>query len=298
MSADVWDLVREQDSRHRPFLDQALADLTAEETADLNRYLAHLAAEGLDAARLADCYLTIVQDTLREQIHFRRHKQYRHSTYAEVAASVYQHPDYMTRYMVGLGLTNYVWPNHVAMRRHVEERMPAGSGGNYLEVGPGHGLSFLQALRAGGHAKLIGVDISKTSLVLTRALLRSYLGSVPDSVTLLERDFLVDEIPGAPFDTIVMGEVLEHLERPLQCMQRIAALAQPRSWIHITTCINSPAIDHIYLFRDDAEVERLFTEAGLVVEDRLLRGHVGTTLEQSRERRLPINVAYVLRKAR
>lgn len=296
MSADpVWDLVREQDPRHRPFLDTAFAGLEAAEQAALDAYLAHLRAEGLTDQRIVDCYLTLVGDMLREQIYFRRHKHYRHSTYVEVAASVYDDPDYMTRYMVGLGLSTYVWPNHVAMRRFAEGAMPVGSGRGFLEVGPGHGLFFLHALGLGGFSRYVGVDISATSLALTRALLERR-GEVPDSLDLRHADFLDCALSGG-WDALVLGEVIEHVERPGAFLERAASLADADTWIHVTTCINSPAVDHITLFRDEATIEALFADAGLRIEDRLALGHAGTTLAESHARALPVNVAYVLRRA-
>jgi hypothetical protein len=105
-------------------------------------------------------------------------------------------------------------------------------------------------------------------------------------------------VPGAPFDAIVLGEVIEHVEQPLAFLRRAVALAGPDTWLHVTTCVNSPAIDHIYLFGTDAEVEAMLAEAGLDVQDRLLLGHATRTLEQSRADKLPINVAYVCQVAR
>lgn len=298
MTDALWDLVRERNPRHRAVLDEGLAQLLDPERADLGRYVAHLAQQGLSLSRMADCYLTLVDDILREQIHFRRHRAYRHSTYAEVAASVYDDPDYMTRYMVGLGLSTYVWPNHVAMRRFAERTMPPGRGGGYLEVGPGHGLAFLHAMTLGGYGAYVGVDVSATSLELTRSLLVSRRGPLPPTVTLHHGDFLEQDVPGAPFDAIVLGEVIEHVEQPLAFLRRAVALAGPDTWLHVTTCVNSPAIDHIYLFGTDAEVEAMLAEAGLDVQDRLLLGHATRTLEQSRADKLPINVAYVCQVAR
>ncbi len=296
MSDAVWEIVGAEDVRHRPFLDGALDALQPDERAAMDAYVEHLRADGLSDARIAECYLTIVGDTLREQIFFRRHKRYRHSTYAEVAESVYHDPDYMTRYMVGLGLTTYVWPNHVAMRRFAEAGFPAGRGGAYLEVGPGHGLFFAHAMQTGGYGSYLGVDVSATSLALTKALLTRRLGELPDAVSLIQTDFLASELPPGPFDAIVMGEVLEHVEQPGAFLDRIASLSGPATWIHLTTCLNSPAIDHITLFRDQDAVRDLFSAAGLAVVDELAIGHIGTTLEESIKRELPINVAYTLRR--
>ena len=41
-----------------------------------------------------------------------------------MAASVYHDRDYMDRYMYGLAITNFLWPNHVAMARFLRESLP------------------------------------------------------------------------------------------------------------------------------------------------------------------------------
>src|SRR5690349_14883227 len=86
---DLVENIVEQYPVHRGFLDQAIAGGTPEELARLGTYLEFCLGKGLDLDYLAECYLTILGDTLEEQLYFRDHKNYRHSTFDEVAASVY-----------------------------------------------------------------------------------------------------------------------------------------------------------------------------------------------------------------
>jgi hypothetical protein len=62
----------------------------------------------------------------------------------------------------------------------------------------------------------------------------------------------------------------------------------------VSTCANSPATDHIYLFRHDSEVDALVRAAGLSIVTRLVVPYHGTSLEQSYRESLPVNVAMVL----
>ena len=95
-----------------------------------------------------------------------------------------------------------------------------------------------------------------------------------------------------------MGEVLEHVEQPEVFLRRIADLAKDDAYIFITTCINAPAVDHIYLWRTTDELEdddhreaacRSSSRCGCPTRASRWRSRV--------PQQLPINVAYVLAKA-
>jgi 2-polyprenyl-3-methyl-5-hydroxy-6-metoxy-1,4-benzoquinol methylase len=108
-------------------------------------------------------------------------------------------------------------------------------------------------------------------------------------------DFLdAKELETNSFDILVMGEVLEHVEQPQLFLERLANLAASDSHIYVTTCINAPAIDHIYLWRNIEELEVMIAAAGLTIRDKLYLPYGGKTLEESRDQNLAINVAYVL----
>jgi hypothetical protein len=93
-----------------------------------------------------------------------------------------------------------------------------------------------------------------------------------------------------------MGEVLEHVEAPGLFLDKIHELAKPNAYIFVTTCVNAPQIDHIYLFRHLSEVADLISEHGFSIVHSRAIPYEGKTLQQCEERNLPINVAYVLAK--
>lgn len=278
------------------FLDASVQDLLPDEIAGVTRYLDYCVSRGETLDYLAKCYNTIVQDTLREQLYFQRHGRYRHSTYAEVADSVYQNDDYMRRYMFGLALTGFLWPNHREIHRYFIDRLPRASLGHYLEIGPGHGIYFLAAMRHAAFERFEAVDISPTSAAQTRNLIESGHFGAFSNYQITCRDFLSDDRIPPGFSAIVMGEVLEHVEKPLLFMRRIQKLAKPGAFVFITTAINAPAIDHIYLFRSPAEVRTLCEESGLRFVDELVVPYSGLTIEESQARALPVNIAMVLTK--
>lgn len=290
------DAVLAQNPMHRAFLLRAVAQTTAEERAHLARYLDFCASRGLGVDALAECYLTLVWDTLREQIHFQQHGGYRHSTFAEVANDVYFNDAYMTQYMVGLALTAFLWPNHLAMFRFFAAQLPTDRLGAYLEIGPGHGYYLQTAVARSAYTSFTGIDISETSLAQTRALLEWACPPDERRIDLRCGDFLAADIDVEEYDAIVMGEVLEHVEAPEAFLRRIAAIARPGAFIFVTTCINAPAVDHITLFRDTLTIEQMFTRQGLGVRASLIRPYEGKTLEECEAQRLAVNVAYVLER--
>ena len=272
---------------------------------DLDLYLDHAIADGTSLDELASAYELIVADTLREQMFFRRHGRYRYSRFADVAGSVYFDDAYMSRYMRGLAITAFLWPNHVAIRKFFVDIVTrlsltnerSCSHGRYLEVGPGHGFYLMAAMRADVCDSYEGVDLSPTSIALTRRILDggSFGRFEPHRYSLREADFLQADYGGTlPYDLVVMGEVLEHVEEPRLFLDKARDVTADDGQIFVTTCINSPALDHIYLFESVSNLETLFSEARLVVVERRVYPYQGATLERSVAERLPVNVAYLL----
>jgi 2-polyprenyl-3-methyl-5-hydroxy-6-metoxy-1,4-benzoquinol methylase len=280
--------------RHAKFLRSALAGLRPDEISEADRYVAHRLEHDTIAA-LAESYLTILDDTLEAQVDFLRTKTYRHARFSDVADTVYFDPRYMTRYMIGLALTEFIWPNHIQIRRFFEATFPRERRGAYLEVGPGHGFFLAHAMKAGALDRFTAVDISAASIALTDEIVSRLVPDARPRLDLVECDFLGESSLRGPYDVLVMGEVLEHVERPLAFLQRLAAIAAERAHLFVTTCINAPAIDHIYLFRSERDVAALFDAAGLTIERQLVAPHPGQSIERCVREELPINVAYVLR---
>lgn len=284
----------------RSLIEVARGALAPPEALELERYVDLCEQKGAPLDELVRSYRVVVEDTLREQMFFRRHKRYRHRRFDDVASSVYFSPEYMGRYMRGLAVTAFLWPNHAAIRHHFEwllDRVPTlvpalGRARRYLEVGPGHGFYMAAAMRRRVCQSYLGVDLSPTSVELTRTMLESSDGSSPWEVR--QADFLNADLEGA-FDLLVMGEVLEHVEDPSAFLRRAHALNAPGGITFLTTCANSPATDHIYLFRSADEVEALCARAGFQVVERLLLPYHGKTIEESIAEALPVNIALVLR---
>jgi 2-polyprenyl-3-methyl-5-hydroxy-6-metoxy-1,4-benzoquinol methylase len=280
---------------HRNFLTSSLSGLSTNDNSELLKYFDYCIQSGLDLDYLADAYNLVVTDMQVEQLFFRRHMRYRHSRFAEVADAVYFDDSYMRRYMYGLALTTFLWPNHLMMRDFFVRTFPPFLTGNYLEIGPGHGYYFLKASQLGQFETMTGIDVSPSSVELTRDVLRHF-GVPKANAAIIQADF-ADFRSDRIYSCIVTGEVIEHLEHPELFLSKIAALANDRTHIYVTTAINSPAIDHIYLFRSSEEVESLARSCGLEVVDKMCLPHFGMTLAETYKRAMPVNAAYIMRKA-
>lgn len=278
------------------FIKQAIKQLSNEEVIHLDHYIRFLFSTGYDMDYIANSYNMIVKDILKEQIHFLRHKRYRYSRYEEVSSSVYQNPAYMEQYMIGLALTSFFWPQHIAIHRWFLEKIPKTKKGRYLEVGPGHGYHFITSLKYTKFDFYEGIDISPTSVSLTRSFVES---SFPDK----KKDYLIHEgdiltcRTDDKYEAIVMCEVLEHVEQPGELLRKIAALSKPDTFIFVTTVINAPAIDHIYLFRNVDEVKSIIEGNGLSIREYIIVPvYKEYSIEESLEKLLPLNIALILEK--
>lgn len=280
----------------RSFIESSLKDVLDEEMADLGAYINYGLSQDLSLNYLAQCYDLIVKDTLREQLYFQRHKRYRYSTFAEVARSVYFDDAYMRKYMHGLALTSYLWPNHREMHRYFARSIPKTQAGYYIEIGPGHGMYMMTAMRQSSYSLYEGIDLSPTSVDLTQALLGSGYFGLFKNYRVFEQDFLHNHLAKNHYRAVVMGEVLEHVEAPEEFLRRVYDITTGDAFIFITTPINAPAIDHIFLFDSFESIESIVVEAGLSIRDKLLVPYPGQTLQDSLSQALPVNAALILSK--
>lgn len=295
--SELVDAVIAEMPMHNKVMSAALGRLNAGDIKLLDEYINYSAQKGFGIGDLAESYLTIVQDTFNEQMYFLKHGKYRHSSFADVAGDVYFNEDYMSRYMFGLALTSFLWPNHVEIKKFFGRTLPKDQAGAYLEIGPGHGYFLMQAMQQSSFDSFLGVDISETSIKMTQDIIDHYCPDRRGQYELRLADFLDSDLPKNSFSAVVMGEVLEHVERPDVFMQRIHQLATDDAYIFVTTCCNAPAIDHIYLFRHPDEVSDMFSACGFKIAEAFILPYEGLSLEDTLKKKLSINVAYVLRKA-
>jgi 2-polyprenyl-3-methyl-5-hydroxy-6-metoxy-1,4-benzoquinol methylase len=138
-----------------------------------------------------------------------------------------------------------------------------------LEIGAGHGIFTAEVMRSFPRAEMTVVDISQTSIDLTRQMLNTF--EVDDTrVRFVHDNFLTMPPHPGGFDFIIMGEVLEHVNDAPQFMSQARELLRPDGKIFMTTCANCPAVDHVYHFHSVPEIRHLIGAAHLIIARELV----------------------------
>ncbi|MDD3138168.1 MAG: methyltransferase [Lachnospiraceae bacterium] len=257
----------------------------------LTRYINVCLFNNISIDYMAESYAFILKQTMKEQMYFLKNKQYRYKKYDDVSQEVYNDREFMQKYMIGLGLSTIMWQNHRIMYNFFKDNICNNliSGDNYLEIGAGHGLFFSEILKKRKYATYDIVDISETSIELTKKMVQDIDGR--ENVNYICNDFL--KLNNQEYDMIVMGEVLEHVEMPQIFLKKCYDMLSKNGLVYVSTCANAPEPDHIYLFSSPEEVEMMIIEAGLKIKQSIILPYENHTAKECIEAKLPINMAYI-----
>jgi 2-polyprenyl-3-methyl-5-hydroxy-6-metoxy-1,4-benzoquinol methylase len=259
----------------------------------ISALILHLIGDDID--RYIHGYQWMCSMVLDEELEFRRHGRYRLSSFAEAERTVYANKELMACYMDGLLLSQVLWANHIAIMDYYLRAFLGGMSNtaSHLEIGPGHGLLLFLASQA-TTGRLTGWDVSETSLNHTQlALLR--LGARP-GINLVDRNLFSDQPIVEKFDSVVISEVLEHLENPAAALDVVFRCMPPGGRLFVNAPVNSPAIDHIFLFRTPEELVDLVISAGFKVESICISPASGFTEARARKLGVAISCAIVCRR--
>jgi 2-polyprenyl-3-methyl-5-hydroxy-6-metoxy-1,4-benzoquinol methylase len=234
-----------------------------------------------------------------EDVFFMREGRYRLSTFEDAAREVYDNAPLMTRYMNGLFVSDAIWLNHAsAMNDFANTYLPGTlPGGAHLEIGPGHGMLLHLAIRFGSFSSLSAWDVSETSIGHTRHILN--LRKCAGLVKLQSRNMcdpsVLEENRGR-FNTIVLSEVLEHLEEPREALAIIRDLLAPGGTVWINVPANGPSPDHLFLLRSPEEAEKLVKSVDLEVQRTAAFPLAGYSLDRAVRDALAVSCVVVGRK--
>jgi 2-polyprenyl-3-methyl-5-hydroxy-6-metoxy-1,4-benzoquinol methylase len=218
-----------------------------------------------------DSYLKMCRDFLHAQVRFKQSGVYPVAEASEAKREVYDNPEVMRYYMLGLLLSYMYWPNHYRLFHFFQKclRSLDSKPCNYLEIGVGHGLFTSEILRAYPEIHSTVVDISETSIKAADKLLQTF--DIPvDRVNFIHSDFFDLKENDQLFDFIIMGEVLEHVNDGHTFMKKAHGLLRPGGKIFMTTAANSPALDHVLHFTNANEIRALLIECGFKIDDDLV----------------------------
>lgn len=245
---------------------------------------------------VASAFNRMTMDFLQEQIRFKKTGVYLLNDATVARQNVYDRPEVMRYYMVGLFLSYMMWPNHYKMLHFYKEYLKTSKPvGRYLDVAPGHGLFTVETLQRFDKLNATLLDISETSIAVTKEILNTFQVD-PKRIDFINGDFLTAPIEGGNFDLLTMGEVLEHVNDALGFMKRGCELIDDTGRIYMTTCTNAPAIDHIYHFHNCDEIRDLMSQAGLRILKEGVYPAEDVPEERCEEELITINYCAILAK--
>ena len=233
---------------------------------------------------------------LDSELHFRRYGKYERSTLEEAFRDIYSQPDIMQHYMNGLLISGVFWSNHAkALHFYHSEFLPLlPENFFHLEVGPGHGALLDLTVQQGKFGKIEAWDISPSSIQATARTLKTI--GVERSVNLVCQDLMEANIHKNKFDSIVVSELLEHLENPLKALKSLKQSLKDGGLILINMPINSPAPDHLYLLRCTSEVIELVKKAELKILRAIHFPMTGYTISECKAHDLTITSIVIAQK--
>jgi len=235
-----------------------------------------------------------------EELYFRRNGSYRLTRFEDANRECYANAEFMSRYMNGLLMSNAMWANHTAaMANFVRTYLPTLKNGSaHLEIGPGHGIFLYFAASSAAVSSLTAWDVSPTSIANTRHALATLGVNQPVSLILQNLFDAGGADAGGNFDSIVMSEILEHLENPVEALRAAAAWLKSNGQIWVNVPANSPAPDHIYLFTSPEHVCDVVRSAGLEVVTSDAFAMQGISLAKAAKDQLSVSCVVIARKPR
>ena len=119
------------------------------------------------------------------------------------------------------------------LRRRINWMADQAQGPRVLDVGCSEGILELLLARRG--LDVTGVEVNPEALDFARELLAKESKEVRNRVTFLQEDFIETQLATSPFDTVVLGEVLDHLDDPGDLLELSVEHLRPGGRVVMTT---------------------------------------------------------------
>jgi len=257
----------------------------------------YLKNENISFEFAINAYLKLCSDMMVSQLYFYEHKKYPLNEQSDAFKKVYDNINEMKSYMIGVAISQFLWPTHYAMHSFFIKNINnfKGNVNNYLEIGCGHGLFLLEAIKKFKKiANFEIVDISKTSIEITKSII-SFLVKEKLKVNYLLNDIFKVNFQ-KKFEFITMGEVLEHVDKPYLLLKKIHDLISETGEMFLSTCVDCPSIDHVYHFKSVKEIEDMIVDSGFKIIDNLVLPVEDRSMDEIIKNKITINYCALLQK--
>lgn len=197
-----------------------------------------------------EAYQRLCNDMMKCQIYFMKYDKYPTQSSEEANLNIYSNEAVMKLYMIGLAISQFLWESHYIIYSCLISSIKKYSPNirTYLEIGPSHGLFLNKAIELiDPNSKITTVDISSTSMSITKSIIK-YFKPSNTNITYHTIDMLELSLHDK-YDFISMGEVLEHVNFPEKLLLKLQNLMSDNGRPFVSTCVNCPAIDHVFHFK-------------------------------------------------
>lgn len=253
-------------------------------------FIRYLKNEKINIDFAIKAYLKLCTDIMMSQKYFIKFKKYPVEDEKKAYKEVYDNKKEMKSYMIGIGMSQFLWPTHYAMYSFFIDKIlnKKSNISRYLEIGPGHGLFLLQALRnLKQDTKFEIVDISKTSIKITKSII-DFLVKKEKKINYTTQN-IFDFESSNKFDFITIGEVLEHVTKPQEILKKIKKLMNKNGSVYLSTCVDCPSIDHVYHFKSIGDIEKMIKKSGFKILDRRILPVEDKPMKEIIKKKITIN---------
>jgi len=260
----------------------------------LTSYAGYMSASGITIYDLADSYLGMVAEMCTARLEFTRTGKYPMPTQDEAKKGVYDNQKVMTSFMLGLGLSQFLWSQHSSLFMFYKASISnLKDAGRFLEVGSGHGLFLKELLTKIRKSDVDVIDISAASIKLSKEIILALEPSAISRLHFLQQDILTF-ITAHKYSFITIGEVLEHVEHPLDILLSLRNILTENGRIYVSTCANCPTLDHVFHFETLDQIRDMIHTAGFEIESEVVAPAECCSMERLIKKKIDIVFGAIL----
>lgn len=298
MRAELLQYIYARNTGHAKKLTEFLKEPTVLEQLDtfLKNYSEFMIKNEISVEDLGNAYLQMVDEMCTARLEFTRTGKYPMPNQAEAKSEVYDNQKVMTGFMLGLGLSQFLWKQHFELFNFYKKSISSlEDRGNFLEVGSGHGLFLNELLNFVQKSPVDVVDISQTSIHISREIISALRPEAIPRITFIHKDILLYH-SSKKYNFITMGEVLEHVENPLEILKSLNNILADNGHIYISTCTNCPTLDHVYHFETLEQIRDLIQEAGFAIVSEVIAPSECCSMERLIKKKIDIIYGAILKR--